>query len=96
MITNMSMFVVVVAIPQMQHANLEAVIQQATLAQDSDSIAAATAGAIALGRVYTATSLPSHIWSLNGELSSVVSAFLFVFVFHQVVGGNSLKYSKIS
>lgn len=47
-------------------------IQQATLAQDGDSIAAATAGAIALGRVYTATSLPSHIWSLNGKFISLV------------------------
>lgn len=25
--------------------------------------------AAALGRVYTVTSLPSHIWSLNGEFS---------------------------
>ena len=58
-----------IAIPQIQSSNIEAVIQQATLAQDGDSIAAATAGAIALGRVYTATSLPSHIWSLNGESS---------------------------
>lgn len=56
-----------IAIPQIQSSNIEAVIQQATLAQDADSIAAATAGAIALGRVYTATSLPSHIWSLNGK-----------------------------
>lgn len=43
------------------------------MAQDSDSIAAATAGAIALGRVYTATSLPSHIWSLNGESMFTIS-----------------------
>lgn len=55
------------AIPQISNASIEAVIQQATLTQDSDSIAAATAGAIALGRVYTASSLPSHIWSLNGK-----------------------------
>lgn len=55
------------AIPQISNASIEAVIQQATLSQDSDSIAAATAGAIALGRVYTASSLPSHIWSLNGK-----------------------------
>lgn len=59
-----------IAIPQIQSSNIEAVIQQATLAQDGDSIAAATAGAIALGRVYTATSLPSHIWSLNGKFIS--------------------------
>lgn len=55
------------AIPQISNASIEAVIQQATLSQDGDSIAAATAGAIALGRVYTASSLPSHIWSLNGK-----------------------------
>lgn len=29
-------------------------------------------GTIALGRVYTATSLPSHIWSLNGKLLSFI------------------------
>lgn len=45
----------------------EATFQQVTVGNDSDSIAAATAGALALGRVYTATSLPSHIWSLNGK-----------------------------
>lgn len=28
------------------------------------------AGALGLGRVYSATSLPSHIWSLNGKLMS--------------------------
>lgn len=33
---------------------------------NDENIAAAAAGALALGRVYTATSLPSHIWSLNG------------------------------
>ncbi|XP_055296992.1 E3 ubiquitin-protein ligase znrf2 [Sitodiplosis mosellana] len=64
------------AIPQIQSSNIEAVIQQATLAQDGDSIAAATAGAIALGRVYTATSLPSHIWSLNGIKCPVCSKFV--------------------
>jgi E3 ubiquitin-protein ligase ZNRF1/2 len=26
---------------------------------------------ISLGRVYTAHSLPSHIWSLNGEYANV-------------------------
>lgn len=31
-------------------------------ANDEHSVA----GALGLGRVYTATSLPSHIWSLNG------------------------------
>lgn len=45
----------------------ETTFQQVTVGNDSDSIAAATAGALALGRVYTATSLPSHIWSLNGK-----------------------------
>lgn len=48
-------------------SSVEAAIQQAAIANDSDSIAQATAGALALGRVYTATSLPSHIWSLNGK-----------------------------
>lgn len=68
-----------IAIPQIQSSNIEAVIQQATLAQDADSIAAA-AGAIALGRVYTATSLPSHIWSLNGkslQLHTLLAASIF-------------------
>lgn len=65
-------------------------IQQATLAQDGDSIAAATAGAIALGRVYTATSLPSHIWSLNGEydvchLISATAAMAAAIAIHTLI-----------
>lgn len=43
--------------------------QQVTVGSESDSIAAATAGALALGRVYAASSLPSHIWSLNGKFN---------------------------
>lgn len=44
-------------------------IQQAN---NDENIAAAAAGALALGRVYTATSLPSHIWSLNGMYEILV------------------------
>lgn len=47
-------------------SSVEETIQQVAMGNDGD-IAAATAGALALGRVYTATSLPSHIWSLNGK-----------------------------
>lgn len=92
------MFVVVVAIPQIQNASIEAVIQQAALAQDSDSIAAATAGAIALGRVYTATSLPSHIWSLNGEFLLCIFWFLPLFFCFPswAVGGDGFQHSNIS
>lgn len=32
-----------------------------------ENSAAAAVGDLALGRVYAASSLPSHIWSLNGE-----------------------------
>lgn len=45
-------------------SSAEMTLQQITT---DENIAAATAGALALGRVYTATSLPSHIWSLNGK-----------------------------
>lgn len=34
--------------------------------------ASATASANGLGRVYTATSLPSHIWSFNGNYRTIV------------------------
>lgn len=42
----------------------------AAASPDTDSSSneeAAAAGALALGRVYAAHSLPSHIWSINGE-----------------------------
>lgn len=55
-------------------SSVEATIQQVTMGNDGD-IAAATAGALALGRVYTATSLPSHIWSLNGKYTFSVASF---------------------
>lgn len=50
----------------------EMTLQQITT---EENIAAATAGALALGRVYTATSLPSHIWSLNGKSHSFCKKF---------------------
>ncbi|KAL9696001.1 hypothetical protein quinque_015286 [Culex quinquefasciatus] len=36
-------------------------------AEDAAAAAAASAASLALGRVYAATSLPAHIWSLNGK-----------------------------
>nr|CAI5859150.1 unnamed protein product [Callosobruchus analis] len=36
-------------------------------AEDAGSLLGSTAANIALGRVYAAHSLPSHIWSLNGK-----------------------------
>lgn len=52
----------------------EALAHQVATGNDLDGIANASAGALALGRVYTANSLPSHIWSLNGE-------FVFYLIF---------------
>lgn len=34
---------------------------------ESIALAASATSANGIGRVYTATSLPSHIWSFNGE-----------------------------
>lgn len=42
-------------------------------AEDAAAAAAASAASLALGRVYAATSLPAHIWSLNGEFSQLLS-----------------------
>lgn len=45
-------------------------ISSASPETDSSSAeenAAASAASLALGRVYAATSLPAHIWSLNGK-----------------------------
>lgn len=39
-----------------------------------------TAASIALGRVYAAHSLPSHIWSLNGELQPLMFVSCLNFV----------------
>lgn len=58
--------------------SVEATIQQVTMGHGDGDIAAATAGALALGRVYTATSLPSHIWSLNGKSKSLNICFLYL------------------
>lgn len=48
-------------------------ISSASPETDSSSAeenAAASAASLALGRVYAATSLPAHIWSLNGKCES--------------------------
>lgn len=52
-----------------QHSNISIPSSRGDAIQQGNNdehIATAAAGALALGRVYTATSLPSHIWSLNG------------------------------
>lgn len=56
----------------------ELTLQQITT---DENIAAATAGALALSRVYTATSLPSHIWSLNGKFLTLLFFFHYIFQF---------------
>lgn len=43
------------------------------------------AGALGLGRVYTATSLPSHIWSLNGELCTNILLLKNLNVVNQLI-----------
>ncbi|KAL1394298.1 hypothetical protein pipiens_012051 [Culex pipiens pipiens] len=45
-------------------------------AEDAAAAAAASAASLALGRVYAATSLPAHIWSLNGIKCPVCSKFV--------------------
>ncbi|VEN35780.1 unnamed protein product [Callosobruchus maculatus] len=45
-------------------------------AEDAGSLLGSTAANIALGRVYAAHSLPSHIWSLNGIKCPVCSKFV--------------------
>lgn len=54
-------------------ANGDDAIQQT---EHDENIAAAAAGALALGRVYTATSLPSHIWSLNGMYNNCIDCLI--------------------
>lgn len=39
---------------------------------ESIALAASATSANGIGRVYTATSLPSHIWSFNGESSIAI------------------------
>jgi hypothetical protein len=46
---------------------------------DNNAASAAMQAAVnALGRVYTATTLPSHIWSLNGEFYLFIYFILFL------------------
>lgn len=43
--------------------------------EEADAALGSTAASIALGRVYAAHSLPSHIWSLNGKYISDSALF---------------------
>lgn len=47
-----------------------------TDSSSAEENAAASAASLALGRVYAATSLPTHIWSLNGIKCPVCSKFV--------------------
>lgn len=47
----------------------------------------AVSNALGLGRVYTATSLPSHIWSLNGKciiIICILSITLFPYIYFSI------------
>lgn len=47
--------------------------------EEADAALGSAAASIALGRVYAAHSLPSHIWSLNGKLADTLKNFFIAF-----------------